>query len=67
MTIEHVRKQDELHDCLTDSIVLADPLSDSNGDLVGGTVTRAGFILLTKLERARELNNDLWKELRAST
>ncbi len=67
MTIDHVRKQDELHDCLTDSIVLADLLSDSNRDLVGGTVTRAGLILLKKLERAKALNRDLWKTLQAST
>ncbi len=67
MTIEHVRKQDELHDCRVDSIAIADLLMNAQGVEIPETTPRIGYMILTKLERAKELNSELWKALQASS
>ena len=66
MSTDHVRKQDELHDCLRYSITIADLLINV-GDVPEETIPTVGTMLSISLRRANELNQDLWKALQAST
>ena len=63
----NVGRYDELDDCLIDSIAIADLLMNSQGEAIPETPCRAGFLILSKLERAKKLNDEQWKALQAST
>ncbi len=63
----NVSRHDELDDCLIDSIAIADLLMNSQGEAIPETPCRAGFLILSKLERAKKLNDEQWKALQAST
>ena len=67
ITQSTVGRYDELDDCLIDSIAIADLLMNSQGDAIPETPCRAGFLLLTKLERAKKLNDEQWNVLQATT
>ncbi len=51
---------DEFHDCLVDSTAIAHLLMDSHGDANHETTSRAGYMILEKLERAKKLSAELW-------
>ena len=58
MTTLDVRKQDDLNDCLSDSITVANLLVDGSNEadpIDPGTVSWAGHMIGTKLRRANEL------------
>ncbi len=60
-----VNMQDELNDCLSNSIAISDLLINVN-DVPDETIPEIGSMLNAKLRRAQKLNQELWKALQAS-
>ena len=60
-----VNMQDELNDCLSNSIAISDLLINVN-DVPDETIPQIGSMLNSKLRRAQELNGELWKALQSA-